>query len=432
MLNRVQRVDPLAVDLYELTMVQAYLAEGMVAPATFSLHVRSLPARRNYLVACGLDEVLRGIESLRFDTRELAQVPGLTTELREWLVRFRFSGEVRAVPEGTPLFAGEPLLEVTAPLPEAQLLESWVLSAVHYATAVASRASRMVAAARGRSLVEFGLRRAPSPEAHARAVRAACIAGFSATSNVAAARALGVPAVGTMAHSYVQAHDDEVQAFAAFARLNPGGVLLVDTYDTLAGIEHAVALARALPRERRPSGLRIDSGDLAALAHEARARLDAAGLRELRVVASGGLDEDRIDQLRDAPIDTFGVGTSLVTIDDAPALDLAYKLVSYAGRDRVKRSPGKVLLPGAKQVWRRQAGDLLTRAGEAAGGTPLLVTVMIEGRRVDAAPPSIRDIHLYNVGALSELPAPVRGLTAANPPYPVEIAPGLTVGMRSW
>lgn len=420
-------------DLYELTMLQAYVEENMHEEATFSLFVRALPHTRNMLIACGLDNVLAYLETVRFTPELVAQLKGINVfsdRFLQWLTTFRFEGSVRAVAEGTPVFGHEPLLEVTGPLPQAQVVESYVLNQVHFQTVVASKAIRLVQAAQGRPVVDFGMRRAHGSDAALKAARSSYIAGVSATSNVLAALTYGIPVTGTMAHSYIQAHDDERSAFAAFVNEFPESTLLVDTYDTLEGVRHVIALARLLGREFRVRAVRLDSGDLDMLSHQARQELDAAGLAHIRIIASGGLNEERIARLvrSQAPIDAFGVGTQLVVSDDAPSLDMAYKLVSYAGVDRFKTSAGKATLAGPKQILRTGEqgsahGDVLVRADETWNeGRPLLGVVMERGRRTAAAAPSLSQLRQECAQAVHELPAAIRAIEPALPGYPVIIS----------
>jgi nicotinate phosphoribosyltransferase len=421
-------------DLYELTMLQAYVAEGLDEPATFSLFVRRLPGRRNYLLACGLADALALLEQLRFDDKAIAflESTGLfTRRFLQWLEGFRFACDVRAVAEGTPLFADEPLLEVTGELPQAQLVESLVMNQLHLQTVIASKASRLVQAAAGRPLVDFGLRRAHGIDAGLKAARAGYIAGVDATSNVLAGRLYGMPIAGTMAHSYIQAHHDEQEAFAEFARVNPETVLLVDTFDTLDGVRHVIELAHRLGSDFRVRAVRLDSGDLAALARQARRLLDEAGLQRVRIFASGGLEEDAIATLvtAGAPIDAFGVGTQLTNSDDAPSLDMAYKLVEYAGVGRRKTSPGKATLPGRKQVHRLlrdgvACQDVLGLADEEADGLPLLDPVMRQGRTL-APPVALASLRERCARAVGELPPALRQLARAPTPYPVVLSRAL-------
>ncbi len=421
----------LLTDLYELTMTEAYLEEGMWDEAVFSLFARKLPARRNYLLAAGLDDALTYLEQLRFDAETLdwlASQGRFSDRLLGWLERFRFSGDVDAVPEGTPVFAEEPLLEVRAPLPEAQLVETYLLNQVHFQTAVASKARRVVEAAAGRDVMEFGLRRYHGTDAGLKVARAAYLAGVGSTSNVLAGKRYGIPLAGTMAHSYVQAHDDELEAFRAFVRVYPNATLLVDTYDTLRGVQHVIRLARELGEDFQVRSVRLDSGDLLSLSIATREMLDEAGLSQVRVYASGGLDEDAVARLvaHGAPIDSFGVGTAMGVSADAPALDMAYKLVAYAGRPRVKLSSGKVLLPGAKQIYRQEVdgvarGDVLTNRDDVAPGRPLLQPVMRAGQRLPGATPTLAEIQALARREVSRLPPELRALTPARPPYAVTL-----------
>lgn len=424
----------LLIDLYELTMLEAYLREDLHDDAVFSLFVRRLPRARNYLLACGLDDVLHYLETLSFSDDELACLDRLqrfSQRTLDWLARFRFTGAVRAVAEGTPIFPQEPLLEIRAPLPQAQLVETFVVNQMHVQTVLASKVARVVTAARGRPVIDFGLRRSHGTDAGMKLVRAGHIAGLAGTSNVLASCVYGVPAVGTMAHSYVQAHDDELAAFAAFARAYPDAVLLVDTYDSIEGIRRVIELAARLGADFRVHGVRLDSGDLALLAREARRILDAAGLHDVTVFASGGLDEHEVAALVDggAPVDGFGVGTLMNVAADAPYLDMAYKLVAYAGRDRTKRSPGKVIVPGAKQVYRVVEGDeahhdVLAREEELHAGTPLLELVMSGGRRLRAAPSLDESRALCRV-RLARLPERLLALSPATPGYQVALCDSL-------
>jgi len=422
---------PLLTDLYQLTMLQAYRASGMNDVASFELFVRALPAGRNFLLVAGLETVVEYLLALRFADDELDWLgatgrfdPAFLDSLRD----LRFSGDLDAMPEGTVAFADEPLLRVTAPLREAQLIETRVLNLVHYQTLVASKAARCVLAAGGRPLVDFGLRRAHGAEAGLLSARASFLAGFAGTATVEAGRRFGIPIFGTMAHSFVQAHDDEAAAFADFARAQPGNTtLLIDTYDTARAARKVVALARSgVPVQ----GVRIDSGDLAAHARQVRRILDEGGLASARIFASGNLDEERVRQLvaSGAPIDAFGVGTRMNVSADAPFLDCAYKLAEYAGRPRRKRSEGKATWPGRKQVFRRHdgatmAGDLLALVDDAAEGEPLLVPVLRGGARV-GPPPTLAALRDHARAQIAALPPRLQALDAAAP-YPVEIAPSL-------
>ncbi|MFE0456759.1 nicotinate phosphoribosyltransferase [Streptomyces sp. NPDC058914] len=381
--------DATTTDLYEVTMAMSYLREGMTGPASFSLFVRDLPPERGFLVAAGLESALDYLSGLHVGPEDVdAFASALQRPPRdlEPLLGVEFTGDVRAVPEGRIVLAGEPLLEVTAPLPQAQLAETYVLNQLSHQTVIASKAARCVLAAAGHPVVDFSLRRTHGPQAGFQAARLAAMVGFAGTSNVAAATALGIPAVGTMAHSFVEAFSTEEEAFRAFARSHPGPVtLLVDTYDTEAGVRVAARVLRDL--DRGPgSAVRLDSGDLGCLAVRTRSILDAAGLPDVRIVASGGLDEYAVDDLvrSGAPIDTYAVGTRVGVSADAPYLDSAYKMVEYDGRPVMKLSSAKVTAPGRKQVFRRIGyADVICLAGEhpADDGVPLLETVMRGGQR---------------------------------------------------
>ena len=431
MRGSLSNVSPLLTDLYQLTMVQAYFHHRMEDTAVFELFVRKLPPGRNFLVAAGLEQALEFIEGLRFGDEELSWVERSGLFRRGFagrLADLRFTGDVHALPEGTVCFPNEPLLRVTAPLPQAQLLETRLLNLVHFETLVASKAARSVLAARGKRLIDFGLRRAHGAEAGLLAARASYLAGFDGTSTVLAAPRFGIPVFGTMAHSFVQAHDSELAAFERFAAVFPqNAVLLVDTYDTAEGARRAVAAGKSSAIK----GVRLDSGDLDALSREVRGILDAGGQKQAIIFASGNLDEHRVGELvaAGAPIDSFGVGTSLVTSADQPYLDAVYKLQEYAGRPRRKRSTGKATWPGRKQVYRTSHGDgtfahdVVTLESDRQEGEPLVVPVMRQGRRL--AQPALEASRRHALEQLARLPAPLRSLEAAAEPYPVAIAPAL-------
>ncbi len=421
-------------DLYELTMLQAYYREGLdSAIATFDLFVRQAPGR-NYLLACGLDTVLHYLETLHF-TQEaldyLASLGRFEPDFLDYLSRFRFTGDVYAVPEGTPVFAGEPLLQVVAPIGQAQLIETFVLNQITFQTGIASKASRVVQAAQGRLVADFGARRMHGADAALKAVRAYYIAGIQATSLVLGGQMFGMPVTGTMAHSYVEAHPTEEDAFRAFAGLYPGTTLLVDTYDTLEGVRKVIALCKELGDRFQVGAIRLDSGDLAALAKEARRMLDEAGLTHIKIFASGSLDEYRIAELlaQGAPIDGFGVGTRMGTISDRPYLDSAYKLSEFEGEGRMKLSLEKANLPGRKQVFRfydedgRATHDVIACHDEQLeGGEPLLRCVMRGGRRTDAGRDTLEAARERARQGLTRLPERLLSLEEADPPYPVRIS----------
>jgi nicotinate phosphoribosyltransferase len=387
---RPPHVNALLTDLYELNMAASYLRRGMNGTATFSLFVRNLPAARGFLVAAGVESCLDMLAEFRFeedDLRYLKKAQGFQQRDIEAFRRLRFTGDVWAIPEGRVALAGEPILEVTAPLPEAQLIETLLLNQVTFETTIASKAARCVIAASGRDVVDFSFRRTQGIEAGIDVARLSAMVGFTATSNVEAARRHGLVAAGTMAHSYIEAFADEADAFRAFARDFPGrATFLVDTYDTVNGVKHAIEVIKELHLTGR-LGVRIDSGDLVALSKRARRLLDGAGLQEVRIFASGGLDELAIDELiRDgAVIDAFGVGTRMGVSADHPYLDTAYKLVSYDRRAVMKLSSGKMTAPGRKQVFRRMRpfGDLVGLHDEKPppGRERLLEPLMVGGAR---------------------------------------------------
>lgn len=426
----------LLTDLYELNMLQAYQQAGMAETAVFEFFVRKLPPGRNFLVAAGLEQVVTFLESAAFTDEEigwLATQPGFSRAFLDSLSALRFTGDIDAMPEGTIFFPDEPILRVAAPLPEAQLFETRIINLLHFQTVVASKASRMVLAAGPMTLADFGLRRAHGAEAGLLAARASYLAGFAGSATVLATQRFGVPASGTMAHSFIQAHDDEAQAFEHFARSrHKGVVLLIDTYDTEQAARKVVELAPRLAAEGHDlKGVRIDSGDLAEHARRVRAILDAGGLQWVQIFASGGLDEWALRRLVDAgaPINACGVGTSLSTSEDAPALDCAYKLQAYAGQAKRKRSEGKATWPGRKQVYRRyDAGgimtdDLLTLVDDRASGEALLRPVMRGGQRLGLKP-RLDEIRAHAAAERDRLPERLRSLDPAAP-YPVAVSPAL-------
>ena len=430
---------PLLVDLYELTMLHAYRRAGIdAAPATFSLFVRNLPDSRSYLVAAGLDDALEWLEELRFEERHLAAIERLglfPPDFLDHLGSLRFTGDVRAVPEGSFVFAGEPLLEVDAPVGEGQLAETFLLNQLSLQTMLATTAAQCRHAAQGRSVVDFAIRRSHGIHAAMKLSRVGRIVGLDGTSNVAGADRYGMRASGTMAHAFVQAHQDELTAFRNFAEaFGDSTVLLVDTYDPLVGIERAVQVAQELrDRGQRLGGVRIDSGDLAALASTARERFDEAGLPEVQVHVSGDLDEHRIEALlaAGAPVDGFGVGTALGVSKGAPSLNAVYKLTELDGRFVRKTSAGKETWPGRKQVWRAPdwSEDVLTLLDEPSPGDgyePLLVEVLRGGVRTAAGRSDLAASHERFESQRAALPTMLRDLTDA-PAHTVRISDAVQV-----
>ncbi len=422
----------LMTDLYQLTMMAGYYMHHREAEATFELFIRSLPTSRAYLVAAGLEQAVEFLLHLEFDDesvaflRRLPALAHLPGDFFDYLSRFRFQGDLWGVPEGTLVFANEPILQVRAPLPQAQLVETFLLSLIHYQTLVATKASRVVRAAAGRGVVDFGTRRAHGPEAGVLAARAGFIGGCIGTSNVSAARQFGIPAYGTAAHSWTLAFDSEREAFEKYHAVFPDStVVVVDTFDTMEGVRNAVRLGRKL------KGVRLDSGNLLDLSREARRILDQAGLGATKILASGDLDEYKVQRLVEggAPIDLFGVGTEMVTSRDEPALAAVYKLVEWQGPKgvvrRAKFSEGKETYPGRKQVWRSAgpggvyAGDeiALAEEGPKPGATPLLIPILVGGTLCAplSSPTEARDRACLEV---ERLPARYRRLVAADA-YPV-------------
>lgn len=414
--------DPLFVDLYELTMVDAFRHESMADDAaTFSLFVRDLPEGRGYIVAAGLDDALRWLEEFHFDdeaTARLASLGVVSDDFCSWLRGLRFTGRVRAVPEGTIIGASEPILEVDAPLAEAQLAETFLLNQITLQSNLATKAARCLHAADGRAVIDFALRRTHGTDAGMKLARVARIVGLTATSNVAGAERYGIAASGTMAHSFIQAHPDELGAFISFGRtFGDSTVLLVDTYDTTRGVARAIEAARTLRAEGTEiRGIRLDSGDLGALSRAARIELDAAGFGDVAIFVSGGLDEFSLSELvvSGAPIDGFGVGTSLGVARDSPALESVYKLVEVGGRPVRKKSTGKATWPGAKQIFRRadHLHDVLALVHESPppGHAPLLEVVMDGGVRTDAGRADLADARDRFMADWALLPETARDL----------------------
>jgi nicotinate phosphoribosyltransferase len=430
----------LLTDQYELAMAASYHRRGMNEPAIFELFARKLPPRRDWLLAAGLGPTLRLVGELRFGEGELAYLEtiGFRGEFLDYLADFHFSGDIDAMAEGTVCFAAEPIVRVTAPRIEAQLLETLLLNQINFQTMAATKAARVVLAAgggepgAGERVVDFSPRRDHGIDAAMKVARSAAVAGCGGTSNVAAAMRYGLPPVGTMAHSYVMSFEREEEAFSAFIEDFPANTtLLVDTYDTLGGVRNAIRAARAARAKLR--GVRLDSGDLLELAREARRLLDEAGMTETQIVASGDLEEQRVAELvaADAPIDVFGVGTDLGTSRDSPVVNGVYKLVAdRAGggwRGVRKLSPDKATLPGPKQVFRAyrdgaMVGDVLAAADEDLDGEPLLVAVMRDGEHT--VRPSMKEIRAHAEAQLAALPERLRRPAPGErpEPYPVQLS----------
>ncbi len=428
---------PLLTDLYQLTMLQAYFDEGMEDTAVFEFFVRDLPPQRNFLLTAGLEQVLQFLENLRFSPDELdwlAACGRFTRDFIRFLETLRFTGDVHAMPEGTPFFSHQPILRITAPVAQAQLVESRVINLLHFQTLIASKAVRSVLEAPGKLLVDFGLRRAHGAEAGLLAARAAYLAGYSGSATVLAGALFDVPLYGTMAHSYIQAHADETAAFERFALSHPTNtVFLIDTYDTEAAAEKVVNLAPRLEQQGiHIKAVRLDSGNLSEHARKVRHILDQGGCREIGIFCSGNLDEYAIRQLLadGAPIDGFGVGTLLDTSADAPYLDCAYKLVEYAGQPSRKRSEGKATWPGRKQVYRLHAADgtlerdILTLEHDTHPGAPLIEPFMQAGKRL-SPPEPLQTIRQRAADEVARLPRHLLQLETSSLPYTVEISPAL-------
>ncbi|MGB2657349.1 MAG: nicotinate phosphoribosyltransferase [Pseudolabrys sp.] len=426
----------LLTDLYQMNMIQAYLDHGETKTAVFEFFVRKLPSRRGFLMAAGLEQALQYLENLHFSAEEiewLASTRRFDKSLLDRLADFRFTGDVHAMPEGRIFFANEPILRVTAPMPQAQLVETRLINILHFQTLIASKAARMVLAAPSKLLVDFGLRRAHGAEAGLMAARASYIAGFAGTATMLAEQIFSIPTYGTMAHSFVEAYDTESAAFESFAQSRPQNLtLLIDTYDTETAARKIVALApRLAAKGVRIAAVRLDSGDLIPLARSVRGILDDGGLSYVSIFASGGLDEDYLAEIvqAGAPIDGFGIGTSLTTSSDVSALDCAYKLQEYAGQPRRKRSSGKATWPGRKQVWRgygadgRMIGDTLSTEIDSYPGEQLVEPMMKDGHRF-GPPPTLAEIRTRARHELERLPEALRELEPGMT-YPVDVADAL-------
>ena len=421
-------------DLYELTMSQAFFRQGMSASATFSLFTRTYPPNRAYFVSAGLEDVLDYLSNLNFSSRAIdyLRATGIfSDDFLEFLRGVRFTGSVRAIPEGRLYFTDEPAVEITAPLIEAQLVETFIINQVNLQSMLATKAARCVWAAQGRGIADFASRRTQGTDAALKMARASYIAGFSSTSNVLAASIYGMPPAGTMAHSFISSFPSELEAFRAYAASFPARtILLVDTYDTIAGTWNAVQVAKEMEADgHHLTAIRLDSGDFDQLSRQVRKILDDSGLDHVKILASGGLDEYELETLvnNGAPIDLFGVGTKAGVSADAPWSDMAYKLVCFDGRPVMKLSPDKVSLPGAKQVYRTKhssgmfAKDIIALDDEELpGGLPLLEEVMKDGRRT-GPPTALEDVRMRFQEDFSDLDERFKVLK--NPPrFPVSVS----------
>lgn len=431
----------LLVDLYELTMAQSYFIHKPNTWATFELFVRNLGKRRSYLVAAGLEDILDYIKNLRFSNKHISYLKRqklFSNEFLKYLKDFRFKGDIWALPEGTIFFANEPLIRVTANIIEAQILESFCLNTINLQTMIASKASRVVLAAKGRGVYDFALRRTQGKDASLKTARSSYIAGCRGTSNVLAGLLYGIPIVGTMAHSFVMAFNQEIDSFRAYSSVFPNNTtLLVDTYDTKKGIENAIKIGLQLKkRGYRLLGIRLDSGDIASLSKWARKMLDSAGLNSVKIFASGNLDEYKIHNLleRGACIDNFGVGTNMGVSSDAPYLDVIYKLSEISQDDgkflpTMKLSQRKVTYPGRKQIFRikdkkgNYVKDVLALEGEKIKGQPLLIKVVSKGKIIYKTPP-IRELQRRTEVNLSKLPIKYKQIYPKYQ-YPIVISPKL-------
>jgi nicotinate phosphoribosyltransferase len=429
-------LSPLFTDLYELTMAAGYLDRGLDARATFSLYLRGRP-QRGYYVAAGLGPVLAFLENYAFDAGDIDYLRGtrlFKPAFLDYLGALRFNGDVRALPEGTVFFPDEPILEVTAPILEAQLLETFLINAIGLHTLIASKAARCVYAARGRSLIDFALRRTQGIDAGMAVARSTYLSGFDATSNVLAAKFYGIPPAGTMAHSFVQVFADEQEAFEAYAQSFPDRtILLIDTYDTLRGAALAVKVARKMAAAgHRLVGVRLDSGDMIALSRQVRTIFDAAGMPEVKIFASSGLDEYGVDQVvkSDAAIDAFGVGTKVGVSADLPFLDLVYKLVRYGNRDVRKLSPGKQTLAGEKQIFRRAdekgryLADVIGTRNEAVDHARPLLEIVMQAGKITRQLPGLNEIRQSFKSNFEKLPDRYKRLSHPET-YPVTLSPAL-------
>ncbi|VVC72228.1 Putative nicotinate phosphoribosyltransferase [uncultured archaeon] len=430
----------LLADLYEFTMADAYVSLGKNGPATFDLFVRKLPPERGYLVAAGLADALEYVLGLKFSPESLSYLESLkkfSPAFLKFLSNYRFSGDIWAMPEGTVAFGNEPLMRITAPIAEAQILESFLLNCIGFQTMIASKAARVVLSARGKPVMDFSLRRDHGTDAGMKVARASYIAGFSGTSNVLAGKTYGIPLSGTLAHSFVLSFDDEEEAFRAWAEKNPENcVLIIDTFDTIPGARKAVKIGKELDAKGcKLAGVRIDSGDPVILGRRVRATLDEGGFSGAKIYLSGNLDECVIEKVlaNGAPIDAFGVGTAMGVSDDAPSLDIIHKLAEATVGGKLvpvmKLSEGKATLPGVKQVFRREEDGKLLRdtvglAGEKVDGAPLMEQ-FVSGGTLSRKVETLEEARKRASEGIARLPANVRRL-AGPAPYRVDLSEGLS------
>jgi nicotinate phosphoribosyltransferase len=433
-MTEAQRAGPLFTDLYELTMAASYFAHGVLDTATFSLFIRDIYATRNYFVAAGLEQVLDELAAFQFSDPDISYLQGtgrFSEHFLDYLAQLRFTGDVYAMPEGTVFFANEPVMEVTAPIVEAQLIETFVLNTIGFQAMIASKAARCFHTADGRPLIDFSLRRTQGQDAGIKVARSTFIAGFAATSNVLAGKIYGIPISGTMAHSYVSAFDDERDAFFAYADTFPDhSIFLIDTYDSVEGARHAAAVAKEMKKKGHALlGVRLDSGDMVSLSQKVRKILDDAGLYDVKIFASSGFDEFKIAKVisKGAAIDAFGVGTKVGVSADAPFVDVVYKMVRFKGRDVRKLSPGKATLAGEKQVFRksdqngRYLEDIIGQRNDViAEGKPLLEKVMENGKLLRPHPQlqTLQETFKENFAALDDRYKSIKDHKA----YPVKLS----------
>jgi len=426
---------PLFVDLYELTMAQAYFFEHLDGEAVFSTFVRKLPKNRNFLIACGLVDVLNFLENFKFSSDEIDFLKSLglfKDEFLDFLKELQFTGDVYGLREGTVFFENEPILEIKAPIIQCQLLETYILNQIQFQTMIASKGVRICSVSQDRNVVDFGSRRAHGLDAGLKAARAFYISGMSATSNVLAGKIYNIPVTGTMAHSYIQVHSTEFDAFEAFSSLYPNTVLLIDTYDVYQGIENVIKLSKKLGDKFFITGIRIDSGDIITTSKEIRKILDRAGLYKVKIIVSGSLDEYKIHEIvkENAPIDGFGVGTKAIVSEDAPYLDIVYKLTEYKGEGKFKKSKGKSTIPFQKQVYRfisegRYSEDIISMYKEILPGNPLIIKLMEDGKIVKGAVEDLNVIRERVIKELSMLPDDLKKIEKSEMVYPVKFSPSL-------